>query len=288
MKVAILGIGLMGGSLAASLRGGSFASSITGYDLDPKVRERGMQLDLLDATAASPAQAAHGADLVVLASPVGSMAGLLTDITDALGAATIVTDLGSTKANVVDAARRALGPAFARFVPAHPIAGGERSGLEGAEPDLFEGRTVVITPESETRADAIERVEQLWRSCGAKIVTMDAARHDRLLASVSHLPHVLAFALVAQIADQPDAQAKLSIAGAGFRDFTRIAASSPALWTDIAMANRDAIGQELRGLIALLQQVDRALGAGDADTLQALFERASHTRRQLGGSHSGP
>ena len=287
MKVAILGCGLMGGSLAAALRSGTLASSITGYDLDPAVAERGVQLDLLDAAAGSPAQAVRGADLVVLAAPVGSMPGLLADIADALSPAAIVTDLGSTKAGVVNAARRVLGAAFARFVPAHPIAGGERSGLDGAQPDLFQGRTVVITPESETRADVLDRVEQLWRSCGAKVVRMDAARHDRLLASVSHLPHVLAFAVVAQIAGQPDAQDKLSIAGSGFRDFTRIAASSPALWRDIALANRDAIGQQLLGLIALLQQAERALAAGDGGTLQRMFELASRTRRRMNGDADG-
>lgn len=287
MKVAILGVGLMGGSLAAALRDGTLASSITGYDADPEVCERGLQLDLLDAAAASAAQAASQAELVVLASPVGAMPGLLADIAGALSLTAIVTDLGSTKADVISAARRALGPAFDRFVPAHPIAGGERSGLDGAQPDLFQDCTVVITPERETRAEAVARVEQLWRSCGAKIVRMDAGQHDRALASVSHLPHVLAFAMVAHIADQPDAQAKLSLAGAGFRDFTRIAASSPTLWRDIAMANRDALGRDLRGLITLLRQVDRALGAGDSGYLQDLFERASRTRRQLGGGQDG-
>jgi len=198
VKVAILGCGFMGASLATALRSGHFANSITGYDLDPQVTAGAIKLGMLDAAAQSPAQAVRGADLVVLASPVGSMPALLADIAAALEPATVVTDLGSTKTSVVDAARRALGPAFGRFVPAHPIAGGEHSGFESAEPGLFERRTVVITPGSETQADAVERVERLWRSCGANIVRMDPARHDRLLASVSHLPHVLAFAVVAQ------------------------------------------------------------------------------------------
>ncbi|HEY4037372.1 MAG TPA: prephenate dehydrogenase/arogenate dehydrogenase family protein [Burkholderiaceae bacterium] len=287
MKVAILGCGLMGGSLAAALRGGSLASSIIGYDLDPAIAERGVALDLLDAAADSPAQAAGAADLVVLAAPVSAIPALLAGIADALAPAAIVTDLASTKADVVSAARRALGPAFARFVPAHPIAGGERSGLDGAEPDLFQGRTVVITPESETRAEAVDRVEQLWLSCGAKVVRMDAVRHDCLLASVSHLPHLLAFAVVAQIADQPDAQDKLSIAGPGFRDFTRIAASSPTLWRDIALANREAVSQQLRGLIALLQQAEQALVAGDGQRLHQMFELASRTRRRMNGDSDG-
>jgi prephenate dehydrogenase len=277
----------MGGSLAAALRRRNLAASITGYDLDPDVGARGVRLGLLDAAASSGAQAARQADLIVLAAPVGVMPGLLSEIAPELGPAAIATDLGSTKADVVSAARRALGPAFARFVPAHPIAGGEQPGLERANPDLFEGCTVVITADSETRADAAAQVEQLWRSCGARVVRMDAGEHDRMLASVSHLPHVLAFAMVGHIAGQPDAQRKLGLAGPGFRDFTRIAASSPAMWRDIALANREAVGQELRALIAVLQRVEQALQVGDSRTLQELFEAGSRARRQLDGSGDG-
>ncbi|HWY73374.1 MAG TPA: prephenate dehydrogenase/arogenate dehydrogenase family protein [Burkholderiaceae bacterium] len=288
MKVAILGCGLMGSSLAAALRRRDLASRVVGYDLDPDTGARAMRLGLIDATAASAAQAVQDADLVVLAAPVGAMPQLLEHIAAGLGPSALVTDLGSTKADVMAAAREALGAAFARFVPAHPIAGGERTGPEGADPDLFEGCTVVITAASETRADALARIEQLWRSCGARVAQMDAAEHDRLLASVSHLPHVLAFALVAQIAGQPDAQRKLSFAGPGFRDFTRIAAGSPAMWRDIALANRAAIGQELRALVSLLQRVEQALAAGDAQWLQQLFDLASRTRRRMNGGGDGP
>ena len=278
----------MGSSLAAALRRRDLASRVVGYDLDPDTGARAMRLGLIDATAASAAQAVQDADLVVLAAPVGAMPQLLEHIAAGLGPSALVTDLGSTKADVMAAAREALGAAFARFVPAHPIAGGERTGPEGADPDLFEGCTVVITAASETRADALARIEQLWRSCGARVARMDAAEHDRLLASVSHLPHVLAFALVAQIAGQPDAQRKLSFAGPGFRDFTRIAAGSPAMWRDIALANRAAIGQELRALVSLLQRVEQALAAGDAQWLQQLFDLASRTRRRMNGGGDGP
>jgi prephenate dehydrogenase len=278
----------MGSSLAAALRRRDLASRVVGYDLDPDTGARAMRLGLIDATAASAAQAVQDADLVVLAAPVGAMPQLLEHIAAGLGPSALVTDLGSTKADVMAAAREALGAAFARFVPAHPIAGGERTGPEGADPDLFEGCTVVITAASETRADALARIEQLWRSCGARVAQMDAAEHDRLLASVSHLPHVLAFALVAQIAGQPDAQRKLSFAGPGFRDFTRSAAGSPAMWRDIALANRAAIGQELRALVSLLQRVEQALAAGDAQWLQQLFDLASRTRRRMNGGGDGP
>jgi prephenate dehydrogenase len=288
MKVAILGCGLMGGSLAAALRRRNLATSITGYDVDPDAGARGVRLGLFDAAASSCSEAARQANLVVLAAPVGAMPGLLSDLAGEFRPAAIATDLGSTKGDVVSAARRALGSAFARFVPAHPIAGGERPGLEHADADLFEGCTVVMTPATETRTDAVARVEHLWRSCGARVVQMDAVEHDRMLASVSHLPHVVAFALVAHLASQPDVQRRLALAGPGFRDFTRIAASSAAMWRDIALANRDAIGQELRALIAQLQQVDRALTAGDSGALQEVFELASRARRQMNGNGDGP
>jgi len=263
------------------------ASSVVGYDLDPDVAARGVRLGLLDATAASPAQAVRHANLIVLATPVGSMPGLLADIAGSLAPTAIVTDIGSTKADVLAAARAALGSAIARFVPTHPIAGGERPGPEGADADLFEGCTVVIVTHAEAQPDALARVDHLWRSCGAHVVPMEAREHDRMLASVSHLPHALAFALVAHIAGQPDAQRKLSLAGPGFRDFTRIAASSSAMWRDIALSNREAIGQELRALMEVLGRVDQALSAGDGEYLRELFELASRTRRQMGsqGGH---
>jgi len=271
----------MGGSLAAALRRRKQASHIVGYDLDVDACRRGVELGLLDAGATSAVQAVRDADLVVLGTPVGAMPDLLAQIAGAVQPAAIVTDLGSTKASVMAAARQALGPAFERFVAAHPIAGGERPGLEHAHGDLFEGCTVVTTPDAQTRLDALERIEALWRSCGARIERLPADEHDRILASVSHLPHVLAFALVAQIAGQPDARRKLALAGAGFRDFTRIAASSSAMWRDIALANRAALGHELRGFVAVLHEIEQALEAGDGQGLEALFELASRTRRQI-------
>jgi prephenate dehydrogenase len=277
----------MGSSLAAALRRRNLAGSIVGYDRDTGVCARALAAGLLDAVAASAALAVREADLVVLAAPVGAIPALLAQIAGALAPTAVVTDLGSTKVDVMVAARDALGSAFARFVAAHPIAGRERSGPEGADADLFEGCTVVITAADGTHADALARVEDLWRACGARIARMDAGEHDRLLASVSHLPHVLAFALVAQIAGQPDAQRRLALAGPGFRDFTRIAASSPAMWRDIALANRDAIGQELRALIAVLQRADQALAQGDAQWLQQLFETASRTRNQMDAGDDG-
>jgi prephenate dehydrogenase len=287
MNVAILGVGLIGGSLAAALRGRGLARRIVGCDRDAAVCARGLALGLLDAQAADPAQAVQGADMVVLAAPVGSMPQLLSAIAGALAPGAIVTDVGSTKSDVLAAARAALGPAFERFVASHPIAGGERSGLEHADRDLLEGRTVVVTPAHDTGAEALAQVERLWRACGARVERMSAAEHDRIFASVSHLPHVLAFALMAQVAGHSDAQRRLALAGSGFRDFTRIAASSPQMWRDIALANRDAIGQELRGYVAMLQRIERAMAAADAPALQQLFEVASAARRRMNGDGHG-
>lgn len=287
MKLAVIGCGLMGSSFAAALRRRGLAERVTGFDRSPGVVEKAVGLGLLDAGAASAAQAAAGADLVMLAAPVGALAALMSEIAPVLGDSAVLTDLGSTKADVVAAARRHLGPAFARFVPGHPIAGSERYGPEHADADLFDGRTVITTPEPGTLAAAIDRVEALWRACGARIERMDAAQHDRVLASVSHLPHVLAFALVAQIAAQPDAQLKFSLAGAGFRDFTRIAASSAAMWRDIALANRDALVPELAAYRELIAQVERALQSGDSAYIERLFDTAGRARRSVPGPVGG-
>jgi prephenate dehydrogenase len=271
----------MGGSVAAALRKRGLASRIVGYDRDGAASARALALGLIDAQANTAGAAVSGADLVMLAAPVGAMPGLMGDIAGALGQATVVTDLGSTKADVLAAAARLLGSAFDRFVPAHPIAGRERFGPEHADADLFEGRVVVTTPSAQTSVDAVERVEALWRACGARVERMEAAQHDRVLASVSHLPHLLAFALVAQIAGQPDAPLKLALAGGGFRDFTRIAASSAVMWRDIALANREALVVELKAYRRLLEELERALDAGDAAWIENLFERAGRARRSV-------
>jgi prephenate dehydrogenase len=190
-----------------------------------------------------------------------------------------VTDVGSTKANVIAAARAELGPHFTRFVPGHPIAGRERPGVSSSEPGLFEGKLFITTPVEATDEAATTLVEQLWQRLGSRTERMDADEHDRIFAAVSHLPHLLAFALVAQIAREADADRKLGKAGAGFRDFTRIAASSPEMWRDVCIANREALGAELAGYRALLDELQMALNSGDADLLEAVFRAAAECRR---------
>jgi prephenate dehydrogenase len=213
------------------------------------------------------------------------MRAVLREVAAAAQARAIVTDVGSTKASVIAAARAELasasGPGFARFVPAHPIAGGELPGIEHADAALFRGRRLITTPVAETDAGALATVEALWRATGAEVTRMSADEHDRIFAAVSHLPHLLAFALVAQIAAAPDAQRMLGFAGAGFRDFTRIAASCPVMWRDIALANQSALSAALAGHRRLLDELQRALDAGDGEGLAQVFELASRTKRAL-------
>lgn len=284
MKLALIGVGMIGGSVAAALRRAGAIDRAVGFDADPKAARRGVELGVLDAVAASVEEAVREADLVVLAVPVGAMKEVMAAAAKALPAHAIVTDVGSTKLSVIDAARAALGAAgsrsIRRFVPGHPVAGRELPGVEHADAELFRGRLYICTPIGETDAQARASVESLWRRIGAQVVTMDPAEHDRVFAAVSHLPHLLAFALVARIASEPDGERKLGFAGAGFRDFTRIAASSPAMWRDVCLANRVALAEELRGYRALLDELQRAVDAADAAALEATFDLASHTRRR--------
>ncbi len=285
MRMALIGAGLIGGSAAAALRAAGRVSQVTGFDHDERALAQGLALGVLDRAAAGVAQAVAGADLVLLAVPVGAMRAVLREVAAAAQARAIVTDVGSTKASVIAAARAelapAIGPGFARFVPAHPIAGGELPGIEYADAALFRGRWLITTPVAETDAGALATVEALWRATGAEVTRMSADEHDRIFAAVSHLPHLLAFALVAQIAAAPDAQRMLGFAGAGFRDFTRIAASCPVMWRDIALANRSALSAALAGHRRLLDELQRALDAGDGEGLAQVFELASRTKRVL-------
>jgi prephenate dehydrogenase len=279
VKVALIGVGLIGGSFARAALAAGVATEVVGFDTDADALAAARRLGAVTSAAASPEAAVRGADLVVLAVPVGAMAHVFAAIAPHLDRGAIVTDVGSTKVGVVDAARAALGVGFGRFVPGHPIAGRERPGVDASDPQLFAGKLYVATPAAETDSQALARVEQLWRSFGCRIERMDADEHDRIFAAVSHLPHLLAFALVAQIARQDDAERKLARAGAGFRDFTRIAASSPAMWRDVCLANRAALAKELAMYRALLAELQQALERGDAAALERVFEAAAACRR---------
>jgi prephenate dehydrogenase len=281
-RLAVIGCGLLGGSLAAAWRAHAGIEQVCGFDADGSRAAEAVRRGFADRAAASLAEALRGADVVALAVPVGALERLFGEIAALLPPGAILTDVGSTKAGIVAAARAAMGTRAARFVPAHPIAGGALPGVEHASAGLFAGRGVIVTPDAQTDAAALHAVEQAWRACGARVERMDAAEHDRVFAAVSHLPHVLAFALVHRIAAEADGERKLRLAGAGFRDFTRIAASDAAMWRDIALANRAALGRELAGYRAELDVLQAAIDAGDGGTLDRLFARASAARRAQG------
>jgi len=280
MRIALIGVGLIGGSLLAAWRQAGLVTTATGCDVDRRALEIASERGVIDRSAGSVAEAVAGAELVLLATPVGAMREVLAELAPALSADAIVTDVGSTKNEVVVQAKAALGAAFSRFVPAHPIAGKELPGVEHADGRLFAGRRVIVTPTEDTSGEALTRVEELFGRAGASVERMDAAEHDRIFAAVSHLPHLLAFALVAAIGAGADGEKRLGYGGAGFRDFTRIAAASPVMWRDICLANRVALGEELRGYRALLDRLQRAVDDGDAASLQETFEQAARLRRQ--------
>lgn len=280
-KVVVVGVGLIGGSFALSLKRAGAVQRVIGVGRDRSNLDAAHSLGIADRTYTLDepwAAELSTADLVVLATPVGSMAALFAAIAPALGSSTLVTDVGSTKQDVIAAAHRHLGAAFARFVPGHPIAGSERSGATAASAALFRERTVVLTPVVETDAEAVTRVGACWTRCGATVQVLDAARHDAILAAVSHLPHLLAYAFVAELAVRADSAEYLDYAATGFRDFTRLAASEPAMWRDVCLGNPAALRRELALYRTQLEQIDALIARGDKDALLALFERARAAR----------
>lgn len=279
-RAAVLGVGLIGGSIAASLRRRGLASEVVGY-APGRDAQRALELGLLDRVAADVAGAVAGADLVVLAAPIPALPGLLAAMRDRLDDDAVVTDCASTKRSVIDSARTLLGDAFPRFVPGHPIAGGERHGPDAARAGLFEGRVAVLCPHERTSPDAASRVQALWTGLGARVSTMDAAEHDALFAEVSHWPHAVAFSLCAAIAAGSRAQEAQRFAGAGLRDTTRIGASSASLWADILIDNRDAVLECARAFERELRGVSDALSAGDRQALVDRFEAAARWRRNV-------
>jgi len=290
MKLALIGTGLIGGSAAAAWRKSGAVSHVIGFDIDADSGRAAERLGIVDVMAPSIGAAVTDADLVLLAVPVGAMRAVFNDVAAHVAAHAIITDVGSTKVSVIEAAQSALaggtsssGSSFSlrRFVPAHPIAGRELPGVQHADANLFRNRLLITTPTGDTHADAMGQVEMLWRSAGARVMRMDAREHDRVFAAVSHLPHLLAFALVASIASDADGERKFGFAGAGFRDFTRIAAGSAAMWRDVCVANRTALGDELRRYRAALDELQSAVDRGDADTIEHNFELASRARRRF-------
>ncbi|EIF30163.1 prephenate dehydrogenase [Burkholderia sp. Ch1-1] len=294
-KLVIFGVGLIGGSLARALRernGTEGARTVIGVGRSSASTERALELGVIDGSAAlnddaSLREALSGADFVLLAAPVAQTQPLLERIAPFLDPATIVTDAGSTKSDVVAAARAALGARISQFVPGHPIAGREASGVEAALPELYVGRNVVLCPLPENAPATVERVAAMWRATGALVRDMAPEQHDRVFASVSHLPHLLSFALVEQILNSPDAALKFSFAAGGFRDFTRIAASSPEMWRDVCVANRVALLDELDAYTAVLAGLRAAIEAADGAALETVFARSRVARTEWQEQRAG-
>lgn len=283
-KLVVVGVGLIGASAALALRSAGAVGSVAGIGRSAANLEQARAIGAIDAVGGYDAATLGDADVVLVAVPVGQTGPVLAALAPWLGPATIVTDAGSTKQDVIALARSRLGPAFPRFVPGHPVAGAERSGAAAAAAGLYAGRRVLLTPVAETDPAALARVESLWRACGASVARMAPDRHDAVLAAVSHLPHVLAFALVHAIGERPDAAECFALAGGGFRDFTRIAASSPEMWRDICLANREALLEVLDVYLAEAGQVRQMIEQRQGDALERMFAQASAARGKWTGA----
>ena len=277
-KLAVFGVGLIGGSFALALKRHRAVTTVVGVGRSRANLLAARRLGIIDEIAVDPARAVRGADLVLVAVPLGQTAAVLAKIAPHLGAHTVVTDAGSTKRDVIISARRELGPAFARFVPAHPIAGTENSGARAAFAELFAGCNLILTPEPETAAGAVRLVTAAWKVARMRVTTMRAENHDRVFALVSHLPHLLSFTAVANIAGYEDAAKLFTHTGGGFRDLTRIAGSSPEMWRDICLANRAAILSALDGYLGDLQAVRAMVDTGNAPALEEKFAVARAAR----------
>jgi prephenate dehydrogenase len=277
-RVAIVGVGLIGGSFALALRRASAVSAVVGVDRDAAALERATALGVIDVVAGSVTEGVRGADLVVVAVPVRAIGRVLHDVGLALEPGAVVTDVGSTKGDVIRTARDELRAHFPRFVPGHPIAGREASGVEAATADLFKGARVVLTPTEQTDPGAADTVRGCWEAVGARVTTLDAGVHDHIFAAVSHLPHLLSFALVSELAGRPDAAELFGFAAGGFRDFTRIAASNPEMWRDIALQNREALLEELDRYGARLAVFRELIARGEGTGLERLMAEARSAR----------
>ena len=277
-KVAICGVGLIGGSFALALKAVGAAREIVGLGRTRAPLEEARRLGVIDRIATDWADGLRGADLVLLGMPVGQMAPVMAALVPRLGAGTLVTDGGSTKSDVVAAARAAFGDKIGQFVPAHPIAGAEKSGVGAAKADLYLGKRVVLTPLPENLAEDVHTVRTAWEACGARVSELAAEEHDRVFAAVSHLPHLLAFALVHDLAVRDNADQLFGFAAGGFRDFTRIASSHPEMWRDICLANRAALLKELDAYMTELLRARMLLASGDGAALEAMFATARARR----------
>jgi prephenate dehydrogenase len=277
-RLALIGCGLMGGSFALALREAGLVQTIVGFSASDKTRQRAVELKVIDQACNSVAEAVQGADLVLLAVPVGAMHSSFAAMRDVLQPNTLLMDVGSTKCDVIAAAQAALGERLNCFVPAHPIAGKEVAGIEHAESTLYQERRTILTPLPKTGIHRLQAAHEVWTAVGSHVSTMTPEAHDATFAAVSHLPHMLAFAAVNALMAQPQGAAFLDMAGPGFRDFSRIAASDSSVWRDILSANHAEVLTQVAHFRTALDHFETALKQGDAAALQHLIQQASDVR----------
>jgi prephenate dehydrogenase len=277
-QLGLIGCGLMGGSFALALKKAGLVKRVVGYSKSPSTTERARQMGVIDVEAPSALLAVSGADIVLLAVPVSATESTFKAIRHLVGPNTLVMDVGSTKRDVVDAARRVLRDNLGAFVPCHPIAGKEVSGVEHADADLYAGKQVIITPIERTFTIQLQKAVDVWTALGCHVTKMSPQSHDAAYAAVSHLPHLIAFALINGITDQEHGKEYMSLAGPGFRDFSRIAASDPHMWRDILIANREELLAQSHIFQQSLRALEQLIATSNSDGLETMIEKASETR----------
>ena len=277
-QLGLIGCGLMGGSFALALKRSGLVKRVVGYSKSPFTTERARLMGVIDVEAPSALLAVSGSDIVLLAVPVSATEATFKAIRHLITPSTLLMDVGSTKRDVVDAARRVLRDHVGCFVPAHPITGKEVSGVEHADADLYRGKQVILTPIERTFTVQLQKAVDVWTALGCDVIKMSPQSHDAAYAAVSHLPHLIAFALINGISGQSHGKEYLSLAGPGFRDFSRIAASDPKMWRDVLIANREELLDQSKIFQQTLQSLEKLIASGDGDALENLIEHASETR----------
>ena len=288
-QLGVIGCGLMGGSFALALKRNGLVKRVVGYSKSPSTTDRARKMGIIDVAAESALLAVAGSDIVLLAVPVAATEGTFKAIRHLVEPGVLFMDVGSTKRDVVDAARRVLRERIPSFVPAHPIAGKEVAGIQHADAGLYSGRQVILTPLPQTAPDLVQKATDVWSAIGSQVLKMTPENHDAAFAAVSHLPHLLAFAYFSAVTHQPAGKDFLSLAGPGFRDFTRIAASDPSIWRDILIANREELLKQSQRFRHTLDALELVIKSGNADALEDLIRKASEGRTgwQLGGGRGG-
>ncbi len=289
-QLGVIGCGLMGGSFALALKRAGLVKRVVGYSKSPSTTERAKTLGIIDVAAESALLAVSGSDIVLIAVPVAATEATFRAIRHLMEPGVLFMDVGSTKRDVVDAARRVLRDKLPSFVPAHPIAGKEVSGIQNADPALYAGRQVIITPLAQTAPELVQKATDVWSAIGSQVLRMTPENHDAAFAAVSHLPHLLAFAYFSSVVNQPAGKDFLSLAGPGFRDFTRIAASSPETWRDILVANREEVLKQSQRFRQALDALEHVMREGNADALEGLIRGPAEGRAnwQMGARNGGP